>query len=274
MIQITKSQPVPTPLRTRGTRHRQQLETLHGTDPAACEVPDNTILHSRDGIYNHAKVKAQLRADQHDKCCYCESLFTNTSYGDVEHFRPKAGYQQVWEGPLHKPGYYWLAYEWSNLFFSCQICNQECKGNYFPLANHTAARAKTHHNDIGQEQPLLLNPALDTPSNHLSFVGDAIKAIDARGAASIQGFGLDRPELIKSRADHFKGLYYARLVGAFKFTLPLGPREQEFLQELNLSIAQGQAVAEDAKRRWREAAFDTAEYAGMVRANFSHLPHR
>nr|AGU10135.1 hypothetical protein [uncultured organism] len=274
MIQITKSQPALAPLTTRGTRHRQQLEKLHTADPAACEAADNTILHSRDGIYNDAKMKAQLRADQHHKCCYCESLFTDTSYGDVEHFRPKAGYQQLWEGPLHKPGYYWLAYEWSNLFFSCQICNQEYKGNYFPLANHATARAKTHHDNIGQEQPLLLNPALDTPANHLTFVGDAIGVIDARGKASIQGFGLDRPELIKSRVDHLKNLFYARIVGAFKFTVPLDPRENEFLQELNLSIAEGKAVAEEAKRRWREAAFDAAEHAGMVRANFPHLPHQ
>jgi uncharacterized protein (TIGR02646 family) len=274
MIQITKSQPAHAPLTTRGTLHRQQLETLHATDPAACEVADNTILHSRDGIYNDATVKARLRADQYGKCCYCESLFTATSYGDVEHFRPKAGYQQVWEGPLRKPGYYWLAYDWNNLFFSCQLCNQDYKGNYFPLANHATARAKTHHDDIAQEQPLLLNPALDTPSNHLTFVDDAIKALDARGTASIQGFGLDRPELIRSRVDHLKVLYYARMVGAFKFTLPLDPREQEFLQELNISIAEGKAVAEDANQTWREAAFDKAEYAGMVRAKYQHLPRQ
>lgn len=274
MIQITKSQPAQAPLTTRGTRHRRQLETLHTADPAACEVPENTILHSRDGIYNDANVKTRLRADQHDKCCYCESLFTATSYGDVEHFRPKAGYKQVWEGPLHKPGYYWLAYEWSNLFFSCQICNQDYKGNYFPLANHGAARANTHHDDIDQEEPLLLNPALDVPQRHLTFVKDAIEAIDARGQASIKSYGLDRSELIKSRADHLKGLHYARMVGAFKFTLPLEPREDEFLQELNLTIAQGKAAAADATRLWREAAFDAAEYAGMVRANFPHLPQR
>ncbi|MFC6225228.1 hypothetical protein ACFP2F_18420 [Hymenobacter artigasi] len=272
MIQVTKSPSAPAPLLTRGAKHRQQLETLHERDPDACEKSENTILHSRDGIYNSTSVKDRLRADQHDKCCYCESLFIATSYGDVEHFRPKAGYQQLWEGPLHKPGYYWLAYEWSNLLFSCQRCNQEFKGNYFPLAND-AARAKTHHDDIAWEQPLLLHPVFDNPEQHLNFVQDAIGQLDDRGQASIRGYGLDRPELLKSRADHLKGLFYARLVGAFKFDSPLEPREQEFLAELNITIAQGKAIAEDAKQKWRQAAFDNAEYAGMVRANFPHLLH-
>ena len=63
-----------------------------------------------------------------------------------------------------------------------------------------------------------------------------------------------------------------RMVGAFTFTLPLDSREQEFLDELKLSIADGQAAAEEARQIWREAALDSAEYAGMVRANFPHLP--
>ncbi len=87
---------------------------------------------------------------QHDKCAFCESKVSAIAYGDVEHFRPKAGYQQSHDDDLQRPGYYWLAYEWSNLFFSCSICNQQGKRNVFPLAN-PRRRATCHRDDIGLE---------------------------------------------------------------------------------------------------------------------------
>ena len=41
------------------------------------------------GIYADPSVKDALLAAQHGKCCYCESKYRGTSYGAVEHFRPK-----------------------------------------------------------------------------------------------------------------------------------------------------------------------------------------
>lgn len=166
MIQVVKSQPAPLLLSCSGARHRKQMEDRQDTDPAACQVPDNKVLATRDGIYDDARVKERLRADQHDKCCYCESYLSSTSYGDVEHFRPKAGYQQDAADDLHKPGYYWLAYEWSNLYFACQLCNQRYKVNLFPLAN-PIRRAVAHTDALATEQPLLPNPATENPATHL-----------------------------------------------------------------------------------------------------------
>ena len=93
---------------------------------------------SRDfesGIYGAKSVKQALQKAQHGKCAFCESKITHIAYGDVEHFRPKAGYRQCPKDPLVRPGYYRLAYEWSNLFFCCTLCNQRFKGNHFPLAD-------------------------------------------------------------------------------------------------------------------------------------------
>lgn len=50
MIRIAKSPTAPPPLRSQGARHRQQLEAAQAADPAACEVPGNTLLATRDGI--------------------------------------------------------------------------------------------------------------------------------------------------------------------------------------------------------------------------------
>ena len=271
MIQVTKSYPAPPPLPRSGKRHRQQLEKLQAAYPAACRVPNNKVLATRDGIYNDARVRERLRADQHDKCCYCESYFSSTGYGDVEHFRPKGGYQQEAADDLHKPGYYWLAYEWSNLYFACQLCNQRYKGNLFPLAD-PARRAVAHTNALATEQPLLPDPATENPAAHLAFVQDAAQALDARGAACIQVFGLDRPELIKRRLDKLKALKQAHLLSGLDMNLPLNPAIEAYFQALKLTYAESMAIVAEAKRIWEESALAPAEYAGMVRANFPHLP--
>src|SRR5690606_19607561 len=87
------------------------------------------------GIYGHTNIKTELINNQSGKCAFCEQHILSISYGDVEHFRPKGGYKQNYKDSLHKPGYYWLAYDWDNLLFCCQKCNQRYKKNYFPLRN-------------------------------------------------------------------------------------------------------------------------------------------
>src|SRR5436190_9992909 len=94
-------------------------------------------------LYGHREVKDALRQAQHDKCAFCESYLSHVAYGDVEHFRPKAALRQNREDPLTKPAYYWLAYCWSNLYFSCQLCNQRFKRNWFPLSN-PSQRVRSH----------------------------------------------------------------------------------------------------------------------------------
>lgn len=271
MIRISKSRPAPPPLTTRGTRHRRQLEALQAADPAACEVPGNTLLATRDGIYNDTRVKERLRTDQHDKCCYCESYFSSTSYGDVEHFRPKAGYQQDAADALHKPGYYWLAYDWHNLYFACQLCNQRHKGNLFPLAN-PARRAASHQTSLAAEQPLLPDPATEDPAAHLTFDQDTAVALDERGAACIRVFGLDRPELIRRRIDKLKALKQARFLSGLDMSRPLLPPVAEFFASLHFTYQEAVALVEEARLTWQAAALDAAEFAGMVRAAFPALP--
>ncbi len=109
----------------------------------------------KKAVYGSASVKNALKRNQHHKCCFCETRFDATYAGDVEHFRPKGA---VTEGKTTlRPGYYWLAYEWANLYYACADCNQYRKLNQFPLADPTR-RATNHHHPIASEEPLLLDP--------------------------------------------------------------------------------------------------------------------
>ena len=135
------------------------------------------------------------------KCAYCESNITASSWGDVEHYRPKRGVT----GEDGHPGYYWLAYEPSNLMPSCQRCNQSGgKKNHFPVQPGTRA---FREDQIAAEQALLLNPYLDKPSEHLDYTFDAtegkpngfVEALSEKGRVSIEIYGLNRHPLRDER---------------------------------------------------------------------------
>lgn len=168
-----------------------------------------------DAVYRHAKVRMALEKLFHDKCAYCEGSSLGQADWDVEHFRPKG---RVAERGDH-PGYYWLAYRWENLYPSCSHCNQKRKDrprwgdrsgsasealgklDQFPLAREVA-RAMGPDEDLGAEEPLLLDPCRDLPEDHLRFdIHGAPLAVGGseRGEASIEVFHLGRKRLRDQR---------------------------------------------------------------------------
>lgn len=274
MIQVQKSAGGPALLQTLGVPARQQLEAIFDADPAGCQGAGNKLLNVAATIYNDLRIKALLIAEQHEKCCYCEQLPLSAGPGDVEHFRPKNGFKQAKaDRQLGKPGYYWLAYSWENLFFSCDTCNRSYKRNFFPLQNPASGRAQSHHQNTATEQPLLLDPARDQPEQHIGFRGPVAVGLTSRGRTTIAGCGLNRIRLLAKRRTH------------------LGQIERdELLADLDLAKLQAAEVARLVSkygslimltRRIRQArlvcaraALAPAEYTGMVRANFPHLPRR
>ena len=72
----------------------------------------------------------------HGKCAFCESYLQGTASASIEHFRPKYMAVNI-DGEVTKPGYWWLATEWANLYPTCPACNST-KGNRFPVSGHRA----------------------------------------------------------------------------------------------------------------------------------------
>jgi hypothetical protein len=133
--------------------------------------------------YKHVSVKEALNSLFHFKCAYCESSFRAVHPLDIEHYRPKSGY--VIRDRLRKPGYYWLAATWTNLLPSCIDCNRPRyqdvgdddpevagKANKFPLRNERSRARRPGDEEL--EERLLLNPYLDRPGDHLTFMPDGI----------------------------------------------------------------------------------------------------
>jgi hypothetical protein len=149
----------------------------------------------KEGIW--AELKWHLFELFHGKCAYCEGKTLAVAYGDVEHYRPKS---KVDEDPDH-PGYYWLAYDETNLLPSCGPCNQvRAKMTHFPVMGNHARDPQT----LSNEQPLLLNPynrQID-PFEHLEFgtMGDAqARNNSPYGEQSRICYHLNRPGLSEAR---------------------------------------------------------------------------
>lgn len=271
MIAIVKSAVPPAALARAAAAARQALEQAYDNDPAGCQQPGTAALKPQRRIYAARDVKQQLQADQHNKCAYCETCFVHSSPGDVEHYRPKAGYRQTATGRVQGPGYYWLAYEWQNLLFTCEDCNRTRKRQLFPLANDRAGRARTHHDALAQEAPLLLNPAAVNPATHLTFAEEVVQPLTPEGKASIATYALNRVALLADRRERLRHLRNQEVLARiFEADPPLIALEQLVgLYGSETELSRQIVVARLAYQRATHAA---AEYAGMARANFSPLP--
>lgn len=159
--------------------------------------------------YKHRSVKTALSEIYHHKCAYCESTITHSAPLQVEHYRPKAkvDQQDLKAGEIHN-GYYGLGNEWSNLLLACQNCNgQGAKGIRFPIQgirilSHPAdpLHFSIHHQNMLDEIPLLLNPELVDPLEHLQL--DQYGQMHGKtifGTTSIKIYKLYRDGLVTRR---------------------------------------------------------------------------
>ena len=158
MIRIQPRPPEPEFLRSKAVKDTiEQLERKieAGQATSSSDFPSHWL---------NENVREPLFALHKGKCCYCERKRDMKREADIDHYRPKAA---VTEDPDH-PGYWWLAYEWTNYLFSCKRCNQSNKKSHFPLLTGSS-RAASPENDLADEQPVIINPIDDDPENYLSY---------------------------------------------------------------------------------------------------------
>ncbi|MBK8251763.1 MAG: hypothetical protein IPK82_03740 [Polyangiaceae bacterium] len=177
--------------------------------------------HDFDSIWS--QFKDLFSQAQKGKCGFCERDVRTCFGGDVEHYRPKNGIEELppdeadrgledeFTGKLRrkrnlsdafKSGYWWLAYEWSNYLVACPRCNRTWKRCLFPIAE---ARTKKPDPEDA-ETPLLLNPfGPEDPTQHLAY--DEFGQItprdkSARGRATIETCGFGPTPLFSTSAAH------------------------------------------------------------------------
>jgi len=157
----------------------------------------------KNRFFTHRQVKKSLEKLFHGKCAYCESIVTSTMDMTIDHFRPKQ-YAMNLDGTVSKNHYWWLAYEWTNLYSSCSICNSS-KSTRFPVIDRRISRFK----QVNNENALLLDPCNkdDFEESHLIPEEDGfLVGITKKGKVSVDVFKLNRPALIEARKRIFEEL--------------------------------------------------------------------
>jgi hypothetical protein len=205
--------PEPEELRKTRLKELRRLVKI-----ARTKQPDTKDVGDK---YRDDTAEALWRA-QHYKCAFCEHKIRR-GRNDVEHYRPKGAADRT-PGSNEKHGYWWLAFTWSNLLFSCPTCNRSYKGTLFPLAKGSVALAFAKH-PPGLEIPLLIDASVTNAVEHIEFVFAVMKPApspDGRGPAwptrkhwhpcprggsvlgeqTIRVCGLDDSELIELYDDH------------------------------------------------------------------------
>ena len=170
-------------------------------------------LKPPDSMKISKKLISELNKYYYGKCAYCES----NCEAEIEHYRPKSHY-------------FWLYYEWSNLFPVCHDCNKvgEGKGIQFPVMGRkeTSPQFKTStgklnknlckHNEfpLKAEKPYVLHPEYDNPKEFFEFkineakVGIDIVGIDTegRGDKTKEVCNLNRETLRTNRQEKIENI--------------------------------------------------------------------
>lgn len=166
-------------------------------------------------------VREPLNELFHHKCAFCESSIGATSDMDLEMFRPKGGSIGI-DGKRDPNHYWWLFFDWNNLYASCPACNRT-KGARFPVYQNQRASLEANWEQLREEPALLLDPCIDNPEDHFIFYDDGTVAavhVDdlpqdelerfgtpTRGQVTIDTFALNRPALVKARLYESKILF-------------------------------------------------------------------
>lgn len=119
------------------------------------------FINTGKNVWAKTYIKSALLAMSHNKCAYCEcKLDEESKYMEVEHFLPKDDYPNQ-------------VVDWNNLLPSCKRCN---------------TKKRKHDSNI---EPII-NPANDTPSEHLAMYNYWIKGTDEKGKTTVSVLHLNQ----------------------------------------------------------------------------------
>lgn len=131
-----------------------------------------------NAAFTEIRTKLRAMASGRERCMYCE----DSAAEDIEHFWPKKDFPD-------------RAFNWFNYLLACGCCNSNCKRRQFPRDASGA--------------PLLIDPVVDEPMDHLSLLPISGKFDDLtdKGTESIRVFGLNQRDiLVQGRQSAWRGI--------------------------------------------------------------------
>lgn len=194
MIRVERTE-APFLLQTRLDRAAAQMQRIGAALPPRFDFDPAPWLDARPAL-------AEMF---HHKCAYCESPLADAlTQSGVEHFRPTQGAMDL-KKRVDRHHYYWLAYEWTNLYLVCGNCNVN-KKTLFPVEGKRALLGRS----VSAERPLLIDPCSDHPEAHFYYYRDGVVGPGShRGEITIKCLGLNRPDLVEARGQAAEQVWHA-----------------------------------------------------------------
>ncbi|GAA1569352.1 AAA family ATPase [Kribbella sancticallisti] len=231
MIRRDRLSPPPAVLADQRLRALGQLRNYHLSKHIQSRYP------LEPDLVQHPMVAAALAELFSGKCAYCESP---TPEPFVEWHRPPQEAMDL-DRKVARDHYWWLAYDWENLYPICSYCRSN-KSTWFPVLGRRA-EPEVRGPELLLERALLVDPCVDEPE-HLflySETGD-ILGTDERGTTTINILELNRGDLVRGRQDAAREV----LAALEPFGLPKG--STSIAVELRRLVADDQPYA--GIRRW------------------------
>ena len=151
---------------SKGHEHLQQeINEFYGLKKSARAQRKFSIGYFPDEVFD------SLLTLFNNKCGYCESSLTISKSNycrNYDHFRPTNNAQGFDSKEIDFDHYWWLTYEWENLYASCHSCIR-FKSNVFPVEGKRAAIKTSYDTIYDKENAYLIDPCTDEPSSFFSF---------------------------------------------------------------------------------------------------------
>lgn len=167
-------------------------------------------------LFHRSHLASMVYQEFAGACAFCERP-VDPSDG-VRHFRPLS-VDGDYGNEEHADHYSWLAYEWLNLFLICRICQKQ-RRDRFHVQGRRARFLATFDEVRAEERPLLIDPTIENPASHLSFLasGECIpKRNSAKGKVTVDLLALNDYQLVHRRFEAIE-----TVVGAWKAALQDG----------------------------------------------------
>ena len=202
MIYVDRARvPAPEALRSEAVRKALSSAEDH---VRARDARSRQSLHSFAPLHAGPTVIRALGELFRNTCAFCESPVHRCGPGNVHHFRPLEGAADPRTGVVSREHYWWLAYDWDNLYLACDECRRAA-GARFPVDGRRA-RVGLTGSRLRAERSLVLDPCHDVPETSLAVLPDGtLVANDERGELTIETFALNRPGLVEARRTEPRG---------------------------------------------------------------------
>lgn len=143
------------------------------------------------------ELKSYLAVEFNSKCVYCESHIDVTELGDHESFRPRRNANGI-NSEFSEDHYWWLAYEWQNIYYSCHTCNAS-KQSFFPVEGKRC-RIQAPYKEVLEEGNLLIDPCNEDPERSIKYNRDGMAIpLNERAKITIDIIKLNRKQLVSQR---------------------------------------------------------------------------